>query len=72
MNNQPQNKNSGCLISIIIAVLFLLILGSCSNAENEYSKAGEEFGTWVNTDPRGWTDTQTKYFNNFMEWADEH
>ena len=61
---------NGKVIAIIVVVLLLLI-GSCGS-ESEYERAGKEFGSWVNTYPNGWTDTQKDYFNNFMEWSDNN
>ena len=56
---------------VIIIVILLALLGSCA-PDSEYEKAGKEFGSWINTDPNKWTDTQKTYFNNFMDWADDH
>lgn len=63
--------NKKGLILTVAVVLFLGLLGSCGS-DSEYEKAGKEFGTWVNTDPNGWTDTQKDYFNDFMDWADKN
>lgn len=65
-----ERKGSGWLVAIIIICL-LGLLGSCM-PDSEYETAGKTFGTWIKTDPRKWTDTQTDYFNNFMDWADKH
>lgn len=59
------------IVSVFVVVLFFGLLGSCTE-DSEYEKAGKEFGSWVNSDPNEWTDTQKEYFNNFMDWADEN
>lgn len=61
----------GIIITIACVLLLFGLIGSCSE-DSEYERAGKEFGTWVNTDPRGWTDTQKNYFNDFMEWSDKN
>ena len=62
---------SGKVWAIVIVVILLALIGSCGG-ESEYERAGNEFSSWVNTDPNGWTDTQKDYFINFMEWSDNH
>lgn len=58
-------------IGIIAAlVVFMTLLSGCF--ESEYEKAGKEFNTWIKKDPRSWTDTQKKYYNDFMDWADKN
>ena len=39
-----------------------------SSVGSEYSKAGETFDSWVNTDPNTWTDAQKDYFNDVMNY----
>ena len=56
--------------AIIIILLLLGLLGSCS--DSEYETAGKTFGSWVNSDPNTWSDTEKQYFNDFMAWADEN
>ena len=56
---------------VVIFVLILGLLGGCLE-DNEYEKAGKEFGTWVNKGPENWSDTEKQYFNDFMEWADKN
>lgn len=57
-------------ITIIIVVL-LGLFGSCSE-DSEYETAGKTFGSWVNSDPNTWSDTEKEYFNDFMNWADKN
>ena len=57
--------------TIAIIVFVAALLGSCME-DSEYERAGKEFGSWVNKNPSSWTDTQKDYFNDFMDWADEH
>ena len=64
------NKLSG-IITVAAILLFISLIGGCMG-DSEYERAGKEFGTWVNTDPNGWTDTQKNYFNDFMDWADKN
>ncbi len=66
-----KKRGSGWLLVIMI-VMLLALLGSCDAFDSDYEKAGKEFGSWINTDPNKWTDTQKDYFNNFMDWADKH
>lgn len=61
----------GIIGTIVVVLLFFALLGSCAG-DSEYERAGKEFGSWVNTDPNGWTDTQKDYFNDFMDWADKN
>ena len=65
-------KNKAGIVWIGMAVFVVLYLFFAINSmeENEYEKAGRTFGTWVNTDPRTWTDTQTEYFNDVFDWND--
>lgn len=65
-----EKKGAG-FISVIAVIVLLGLLGSCAG-DTEYERAGKEFGSWVNTDPSGWTDTQKNYFNDFMEWSDNN
>ena len=58
------------LVSIFIALMAVVTLSGC--IESDYERAGKEFGSWVNTDPNKWTDTQKTYFNDFMDWTDKH
>ena len=57
-------------IVLFISLITIATLSGC--VESEYERAGKEFGSWVNTDPHKWTDTQKDYFNNFMDWADKN
>lgn len=66
-----EKKGNGCLL-VIIVIALLGLIGSCCNLESDYEKAGKSFGTWVNSDPNNWTDTQKNYFNNFMDWSNNH
>ena len=60
------------IIGIIVVVLVILgILGSYVG-ESDYEKAGNEFGTWINEDPKNWSDTEKQYFNDFMDWTDKN
>ena len=65
------NKAKGILY-VIIFLICLGSLGSCMGVESDYERAGNEFGTWVNEDPSGWSDTEREYFNDFMEWSSEN
>ena len=56
---------------IVVFAIIAILFGSCAE-DSEYEKAGKEFGSWVNTDPNGWSDTQKDYFNNFMDWSDKN
>ena len=57
----------------VISILVIMLIGLLSGCmESEYEKEGKEFGSWVNTDPNKWTDTQKDYFNDFMDWADKN
>lgn len=58
------------LILVVVSVMAIGLLSGC--VESEYERAGKEFGSWVNTDPNKWTDTQKDYFNDFMDWADKN
>ena len=59
----------GIIATIICFLLFLGLLGSCGE-DSEYEKAGKTFGSWINSDPNTWSDTEKQYFNDFMSWAD--
>ena len=63
--------NKKVLIGAVMVVCVLALIGSCSG-DSEYESVGKSFGSWVNTDPSGWSDTQKDYFNNFMDWADKN
>ncbi len=56
--------------AIIIILLLLGLLGSGS--DSEYETAGKTFGSWVNSNPNSWSDTEKQYFNDFMDWADKN
>ncbi len=62
-------KNDGWIVLLVIIVLFAL-LGSCS--KSEYEETGDTFSSWIRKYSSTWADTQTYYFNNFMELADEN
>ena len=64
-------NKKGIVIAIIVIVFLLILLGSCAG-DSEYEQAGKEFGSWINKDPKSWSDTQKDYFNNFMDWADKN
>lgn len=70
-----REKNFGIgskiVIVVILAVIVLLSVFGCG-PRNDYERAGREFGTWINEDPSTWTDTERKYFNDFLEWADKN
>lgn len=51
-------------ICMIVIILALILLSGCK--ESKYEKAGKEFLTWSNKDPRSWTETQKFYFDNFI------
>ena len=57
-------------VILVFAVLGVLF-GGCTE-DSEYEKAGKEFGSWVNKGPENWSDTEKKYFNDFMEWSDKN
>ncbi len=61
-------KKMICVMSFAIA-LFLFALCGC--AESEYSKAGKDFDNWIKDDPKTWTDTEKRYYNDFMDWVDK-
>ena len=66
------NEKGSKLLVFIVIIALLAMIGSCSAFDSDYEKAGKTFGTWINTDPNRWTDTQKDYFNDFMDWADKH
>lgn len=73
MNNSDKQKPGiGCLTIIIILIVFVILAMIGSGIESDYEKAGNEFETWINEDPRTWTDTERQYFNDFWEWADKN
>lgn len=64
------NKFSIIVVIVIILLLFGII-GGCTE-DSEYEKAGKSFGSWVNSDPNGWSDSQKEYFNDYMDWIDNN
>ena len=71
-NSDKQRPGIGCLTIIIILIVFVILAMISGGTESEYEKAGNEFETWINEDPRTWTDTERQYFNDFWEWADKN
>jgi|GEM_PF-1442616 len=65
--------NKKLVLAVVVVIIVVLGLAhACSLGDTEYEKAGKEFGSWANTDPNKWTDTQKDYFNNFTDWADKN
>lgn len=52
-----------------VAVLCSVMLSGC--VKNEYQEAGENFKSWINTDPDTWSDAEKQYYNDFMDWVDK-
>ena len=40
--------------------------------KSDYERAGKEFNSWINEDPRTWTDTEKQYLDDLIEWADKN
>ena len=64
--------DKGKIIAGIVAIVVLVVLFAQCSEDSEYEKAGKTFGSWVNKDPKYWSDTEKEYFNNFMDWSDSH
>lgn len=70
MNNEK--PGIGCLMPIIVIVIIVVLVAIGGSIESDYERAGKEFETWINEDPRTWTDTERQYFEDFWDWANEN
>lgn len=73
--DQNDKPGRGCLTGIIVfvvLVLLLLLISSSGMLESDYERAGKEFETWINEDPRTWSDTERQYFEDFWEWSNNN
>lgn len=60
------------MTAIVIGIILIVLVAIGGGIESDYERAGKEFETWVNEDPRTWSDTEKQYFEDFWEWMDEN
>ena len=56
---------------ITIVLVFIVWVAPMLSSDTEYEKAEKTFDSWVNTDPNTWTDAQTDYFNDVMNYKNK-
>lgn len=61
------------LLTIIVAFIFLVIVGvSCNScSEQQTQKETDEFEAQMQQDPETWDKEQRDRYNDFMEWEEK-
>lgn len=52
-----------------VVLLFMTVPGLNLGYTSDYDKAEKTFDTWIKQDPNTWTDAQSDYFNDVMNYS---
>lgn len=54
-----------------VVLLFMTVPSLNLGYTSDYDKAEKTFDTWIKQDPNTWTDAQSDYFNDVMNYSNK-